>query len=164
MTPTCEVNFIECLIILLANNFVYHFFLQMDHNLLSWDDDIMAHRRLKNRERQRRYRAKKRLEADMLKLSMLAQSSKPSSSQATGVASPFAAFAVSGPIERVHCGRKWKKDARRAHISEELASLPRLPALLLRSPVQTEAGHKCSSQPTTKRQWKMEARNKMAAT
>ncbi|KAK9144523.1 hypothetical protein Sjap_004426 [Stephania japonica] len=52
---------------------------------------VMA-RRLKNRERQRRYRARKRLEADL--------------KRAQEVRETF--------VTRVHCKRNWKEDARRA--------------------------------------------------
>ncbi|KAF3449445.1 hypothetical protein FNV43_RR10173 [Rhamnella rubrinervis] len=70
-------------------------------------NDIMI-RRLKNRERQRRYRARKRLEADIKKSSILKQSPPPVEPQLNGV--------VSNYTSRVHCKRNWKKDARSAHM------------------------------------------------
>ncbi|EOY23997.1 hypothetical protein QUC31_008539 [Theobroma cacao] len=71
-------------------------------------NDIMT-RRLKNRERQRRYRARKRLEADMQKSHVLNQPTiPPVGLQLNGIRNNGTA--------RVHCKRDWKKDARRAHI------------------------------------------------
>lgn len=72
-------------------------------------NDIMI-RRMKNRERQRRYRARKRVEADTKKSSILDQSPPPLEPQLNGV--------ISNYTPRVHCKRNWKKDARRAHILE----------------------------------------------
>lgn len=72
-------------------------------------NDIMI-RRMKNRERQRRYRARKRLEADTKKSSISDQSPPPVEKQMNGV--------ISNYTPRVHCKRNWKKDARRAHILE----------------------------------------------
>ncbi|KAE8713771.1 hydroxyproline-rich glycoprotein [Hibiscus syriacus] len=71
-------------------------------------NDIMT-RRLKNRERQRRYRARKRLEADMQKSHVLSQPTLPKvESQLNGT--------FNNGTARVYCKRDWKKDARRAHI------------------------------------------------
>ncbi|KAK9274758.1 hypothetical protein L1049_022010 [Liquidambar formosana] len=75
------------------------------------NSDIM-NRRLKNRERQRRYRARKRLEADTKK---------------AGVINPSTPLQVELPLNgslthcmtRIHCKRDWKKDARRAQISKQ---------------------------------------------
>nr|DAD24052.1 TPA_asm: hypothetical protein HUJ06_025515 [Nelumbo nucifera] len=76
-----------------------------------FDNDLMA-RRLKNRERQRRYRARKRLEADKKKASLINQSTMiQEHSQLDGSISKF--------VTRVRRERDWKKDARRAHVSEE---------------------------------------------
>ncbi|KAI5327612.1 hypothetical protein PRUPE_5G036500 [Prunus persica] len=73
-------------------------------------NDVLT-RRLKNRERQRRYRARKRLEADMKKPSIIKQSPPPQ------VEVQMNGF-VSNYVPRVHCKRDWKKDARRARVSE----------------------------------------------
>lgn len=73
-------------------------------------NDVLT-RRLKNRERQRRYRARKRLEADMKKPSIIKQSPPPQ------VEVKMNGF-VSNYVPRVHCKRDWKKDARRACVSE----------------------------------------------
>lgn len=71
-------------------------------------NDIMT-RRLKNRERQRRYRARKRLEADMQKSHVVCQPTLPQVElQLDGI--------LSNGITSVLCKRDWKKDARRAHI------------------------------------------------
>ncbi|KAI9177302.1 hypothetical protein LWI28_013446 [Acer negundo] len=68
--------------------------------------DIMT-RRLKNRERQRRYRARKRLEADTKKSSVPNQTTTPQIElQLNGN--------LSNSVTRVYCKRDWKKDARRA--------------------------------------------------
>ncbi|XP_022717757.1 uncharacterized protein LOC111276252 isoform X1 [Durio zibethinus] len=73
-------------------------------------NDIMT-RRLKNRERQRRYRARKRLEEDMQKPHVLSQPTMPQVElQLNGI--------LGNGTTRVHCKRDWKKDARRAHISK----------------------------------------------
>ncbi|XWS62148.1 hypothetical protein CRYUN_Cryun07bG0186200 [Craigia yunnanensis] len=62
-----------------------------------------------NRERQRRYRARKRLEVDMQKSHVLNQPTIPQVElQLNGI--------LSNGTTRVHCKRDWKKDARRAHI------------------------------------------------
>ncbi|XVF11041.1 hypothetical protein REPUB_Repub07fG0235300 [Reevesia pubescens] len=66
-------------------------------------------RRLKNRERQRRYRARKRLEADKQMSPVLSQPTIPQVElQLNGI--------LNNGMTRVHCKRDWKKDARRAHI------------------------------------------------
>ncbi|KAK8691003.1 hypothetical protein V6N13_074524 [Hibiscus sabdariffa] len=71
-------------------------------------NDIMT-RRLKNRERQRRYRARKRLEADMQRSHVLSQPTLPKTDlQFSGI--------LNNGTARVYCKRDWKKDARRAHI------------------------------------------------
>ncbi|CAK7356143.1 unnamed protein product [Dovyalis caffra] len=70
-------------------------------------------KRMKNRERQRRYRARKRLEADMKKASVTNQPRPPQ---------------VEVELYRHHnnyitpipCKRNWKKDARRAHACKNL--------------------------------------------
>lgn len=68
--------------------------------------DIMT-RRLKNRERQRRYRARKRLEADTKKSSIVRDTASQEEPQSNGSQYNF--------MTRVYCNRDWKKDARGAH-------------------------------------------------
>ncbi|GMJ16072.1 hypothetical protein HRI_005276300 [Hibiscus trionum] len=76
-------------------------------NTKSYND--MMTRRLKNRERQRRYRARKRLEADMQKSHVLSQPTIPKMDlQLNGT--------LNNGTARVYCKRDWKKDARRAHL------------------------------------------------
>lgn len=73
--------------------------------------DIMT-RRLKNRERQRRYRARKRLEAEA-KNSLVAEEAaavQVELLQPNGNHNNF--------VTRVYCNRDWKKDARRAHAAK----------------------------------------------
>ncbi|XP_059641048.1 uncharacterized protein LOC132283152 [Cornus florida] len=79
------------------------------------DEDIMA-RRIKNRERQRRYRARKRLEADMKKASVINQKPPPQVElQVNGI--------VNNCITRIYCQRNWKKDARKIHAVKEVVSI-----------------------------------------
>ncbi|KAF7829229.1 uncharacterized protein G2W53_020393 [Senna tora] len=69
-------------------------------------NDIMT-QRLKNRERQRRYRARKRLEAEIKKSSVVRDTTPQEEPQSNGSHDNF--------MSRVYCNRDWKKDARRAH-------------------------------------------------
>ncbi|KAI3874065.1 hypothetical protein MKX03_034332 [Papaver bracteatum] len=71
-------------------------------------EDILA-RRAKNRERQRRYRARKRLETDMKKVFSTKQPNLLSLQIPN----------QSGSINRVLCHRDWKEEARQIHVSEE---------------------------------------------
>lgn len=77
---------------------------QRDHN--EGHDDIMA-RRLKNRERQHRYRARKRLEADLKKSTNINHLMTPQVDLQLNAS-------LSNCIDRVYCKRNWKKDARSA--------------------------------------------------
>ncbi|XP_038886879.1 uncharacterized protein LOC120077088 [Benincasa hispida] len=76
------------------------------------NNDIMT-RRLKNRERQRRYRARKRLEEEIRKASTIKQPIQ------TGTYFQPNGF-KNNPLSRVHCSRNWKKEARSANISRGL--------------------------------------------
>ncbi|XP_057978202.1 uncharacterized protein LOC131164781 [Malania oleifera] len=93
------------------------------------DADLMV-RRLKNRERQRRYRARKRLEADAKRSCIVNQSTALQAEMGqSGM--------LNNRITRVHCVRNWKKDARRAHASKKHEGASRgpliIPALTLAS-------------------------------
>jgi hypothetical protein len=78
--------------------------------------DIVT-RRLKNRERQRRYRARKRLEAEIQKSCVTNESTLPQVElQQNGIHSLC--------VTRVHCKRDWKKDARRAHTPKDQEVTP----------------------------------------
>lgn len=79
-------------------------------------NDIML-RRLKNRERQRRYRARKRLETDTNKSIIVQQSTPP-------IAELQSNGAMTNYTSRVLCKRDWKKDARRAHLLKNLDLTP----------------------------------------
>lgn len=103
------------------------------------NNDIMT-RRLKNRERQRRYRARKRLEAERNRdqtsqlLEFHGNTHTPvylpqdshvlSQRNKTGQSGPVA---IDIPIidtpqnfaSKVHCRRDWKKDARRVHLVKQ---------------------------------------------
>uniref|UniRef100_A0A2P2P0T8 BZIP domain-containing protein n=1 Tax=Rhizophora mucronata TaxID=61149 RepID=A0A2P2P0T8_RHIMU len=74
--------------------------------------DIMT-RRLKNRERQRRYRARKRLEAEMKRTPAINQSAAAQIVMEMNVVH-------NSPAAYTYCTRDWKKDARRAHASKSL--------------------------------------------
>ncbi|KAM6557508.1 hypothetical protein CsatB_004527 [Cannabis sativa] len=95
-------------------------------------NDIVM-RRMKNRERQRRYRARKRLEEDLKKSSMpssiIEQSiivHQRSTSPTLPVVEPEpqSNVVVSNYSARVLCRRNWKKDARRAHSCKDLQVYP----------------------------------------
>ncbi|XP_042510837.1 uncharacterized protein LOC122086170 isoform X2 [Macadamia integrifolia] len=73
-------------------------------------NDIMA-RRLKNRERQRRYRARKRLEADMSSNYLLSQASPLQ-------LEPQLKGGMNKCMARIHSPRDWKQDARKGQASE----------------------------------------------
>lgn len=98
---------------------------------MSSPEDNLA-RRMKNRERQRRYRARKRNEADMRKSLVVAQPT-PLHYQQTPVESLSTAMQIESLIPvhnpvnapspdcptRVHCQRDWKKDARSVHLHKK---------------------------------------------
>lgn len=128
-------------------------------------------RRLKNRERQRRYRAKKRLEADLKKsylvqlksmwsvqaeLSGSAVSSEPSAPSADTQAQSI--IPTTSSITCVYSGRKWKKEARLARPSEtsesQSAAVP---------PSRVDATPECATSSSVRRDWKADARNKIEA-
>lgn len=145
-------------------------------------NDIM-YRRLKNRERQRRYRERKRLQADAGK--SLAMSSVSDPSQWQIVPLPNNGM-IEQVVTRVHCTRDWKKDARRFHaVKQEAASnaltsnghSPKGENLMAHSSGKWEAEQNLKSEvPSAKnaqldnsdklrskpgrRAWKAEARNK----
>lgn len=118
--------------------------------------DLMT-RRLKNRERQRRYRARKRLEADMKKASCITNQPSPlqvNVQQVNGIISNF--------VSRIYCKRDWKKDARRAHVLNDhkvKSNSPFVPNSTSAAPVLDESEAHNRSTPS-RRHWKAEARNK----
>lgn len=138
-------------------------------------DDMIA-RRLKNRERQRRYRARKRLEADMKKSCLLGQHALlPSEAQSNGHFINVNPSQFVLPLEaqtngvavtyeaRVYSGRKWKQDARRAHLFQEqmeTSNVPGMPLCSARPPLEAGSNLECHSNPAGKRDWKADARNK----
>lgn len=81
-------------------------------------NDIM-YRRLKNRERQRRYRERKRLQADAGKSLAISSVSDPSQWQIVPLPNNGMIEQV---VTRVHCTRDWKKDARRVHAVKQEAA------------------------------------------
>ncbi|KAF6136093.1 hypothetical protein GIB67_000497 [Kingdonia uniflora] len=140
---------------------------QRDHSRI--DNNIMV-RRLKNRERQRRYRARKRLETEM-KGANLMKTPTPLT-----VVSQHNGF-ISKCITRVHCKRDWKEDARKAYkhkepgISVDVSKLPSedQPAHISPSEIkvkfepQVESLNDDESNGVIhgRRDWKMAARNKV---
>ncbi|KAJ7943820.1 FAM50A-like protein [Quillaja saponaria] len=93
--------------------------------------DIMT-RRLKNRERQRRYRARKRLEAENNKSSAIEETT-PLQVELQ----PNEIY--SNRVQRIYCERDWKKDARKAHALKDKAVTPNgslAPSALLTSETQ----------------------------
>lgn len=88
-------------------------------------DDLLT-RRLKNRERQRRYRARKRHETD-LKKALISNQSTPVQFHQVSTENQSAPLqvkvsqSVTSPdiVTRVHCQRDWKRDARRVQINTE---------------------------------------------
>lgn len=147
-------------------------------------DDTLV-RRLKNRERQRRYRARKRHEADLKKALVPHQSISlhyqhmPAESVAVPVeAEVLKHLSPTDYVTRIHCRRDWKKDARRAHLldnSNTAASGGSL-ATFLESDVKSDIEPSSSQSHTlifdnsatqrlqsNRRHWKTEARNKRSS-
>ena len=144
-------------------------------------NDIMT-RRMKNRERQRRYRARKRLEADSMKSSIITQSSSPPliDEQPLAVISNWSdqqpISIVENWSDRVHSRRDWKKDARSAHVlkdsevsSSESPSLGLSPASKAELPLGHESHPSASldlvnnalhETTSGRRDWKAEARKR----
>nr|XP_010919959.1 uncharacterized protein LOC105043928 [Elaeis guineensis] len=139
-------------------------------------DDIMT-RRLKNRERQRRYRARKRLEADMKKSCLLGQHALvPSEAQSNRIFVNVNPYQFVLPLgvqtngvtityeARVYSGRKWKQDARGAHLFQDLMEQPNVPSVpphLGKPPLEAGSNLVCHANPAGKRHWKADARNKV---
>lgn len=138
--------------------------------------DVLV-RRLKNRERQRRYRARKRQEADLRKASSVDQSTHYQQLLPTEIVSVPVEVDISVNITssdcstRVHCQRDWKKDARTAHIHKKQETGPlghtnsatTTPSADLESnssgiPIVDNSVTQGSQ--SSRRHWKVEARNK----
>ncbi|CAD5194408.1 unnamed protein product [Musa acuminata subsp. burmannicoides] len=135
-------------------------------------DDIMA-RRLKNRERQRRYRARKRLESDMKRSCLLGQhTALENETQVDFTTLHFNSGEISFPSETnvniasmmteacVYSGRKWKKDAREAHASKEPENMLHWSLVHMRSPSESETAVCYRIHQTSRRNWKADARTK----
>lgn len=136
-------------------------------------DDIIA-RRLKNRERQRRYRARKRLESDMKRSCLLGQhTALENGTQVDFTAVQFNSGEISFPSETtvniaamtteacVYSGRKWKKDAREApHASKEPENMLHWSLVPMRSPSESETADCYRIHQTSRRNWKADARTK----
>lgn len=119
--------------------------------------DVM-YRRLKNRERQRRYRERKRQQVDGSNGHVSDQSS-----QMQIVLLPNNGI-VEQAVTRVLCRRNWKKEARRVHAAIPEESIPsgtRDSEQTLKSELLSECNdsQKMISKPG-RRDWKKEARNK----
>ncbi|KAL7111235.1 hypothetical protein ACP275_05G075600 [Erythranthe tilingii] len=147
-------------------------------------DEILV-RRLKNRERQRRYRARKRNQADLEKTSIVVVDQSTSlhyqhmSTQLLPVPVQVdISLNVTPPdslITRVHCKRDWKKDARTVHIHNKQETVPIGPSQssasflecglkadlpLNHSNTDNNSAHRFQS---SRRHWKAEARNKKSS-
>ncbi|CAI9095359.1 OLC1v1031292C1 [Oldenlandia corymbosa var. corymbosa] len=123
-------------------------------------EEVMV-RRMKNRERQRRYRARKRLEADRKKTDDIQQFPYPepvkaitsmplpkvinqavSGRNTENAMVPFSPALVEIPVNgtpvnfvtRVHSQRDWKRDARRAHLIKEKDGRDSSPIIQLAAP------------------------------
>lgn len=151
-------------------------------NQVRSNNDIMT-RRLKNRERQRRYRARKRLEAERNRdqTSQLVEFHGADLRNA-GNNTQSGLVAIDVPIintpqnfaSRVHCRRDWKKDARRVHLDKQQTAagekeMPPFTTQVNADPlIVTEAQQKAPLQDNdgtrrvvhSRRHWKAEARNK----
>lgn len=87
--------------------------------------DIVLNQRLKNRERQRRYRAKKRLEADSTKADTSLTEARAFILEQEAQREELLKQISQVPVNdtsRLYCKRKWKKDARLAHQSKQQPS------------------------------------------
>lgn len=81
------------------------------------DKDEVMIRRMKNRERQRRYRARKRMREEAgidesLSFETMGQQEEEEELEFDGPSSGY----VDNFVRRVYCDRDWKKEARRAHL------------------------------------------------
>lgn len=131
-------------------------------------DDAMA-RRLKNRERQRRYRARKRLESDRKKADNTNDPAPPQRQVQINCAH-------NSGEGRILCRRNWKQDARRAHMVKQrqiVSNDPcnelqaRLPGAVAGPLVRFENSLGNANEDETERRvvpgrrhWKADARNK----
>ncbi|XP_061336888.1 uncharacterized protein LOC133283969 [Gastrolobium bilobum] len=134
--------------------------------------DILT-RRLKNRERQRRYRARKRLEAETKKPFIVEETAAVQVELQPNGNHNF--------MTRIYCKRDWKKDARRAHVSKHqemngsidpsptLTCVPEVTCLALGNKAETMLEREIQSGPSNneiprivlgRRDWKAEARRK----
>lgn len=152
----------------------------------SADDDDLA-RRLKNRERQRRYRERKRHEANLKKASTVDQATPlhimqtPTELQSIPVQVDVLVN-LNSPA-RIHCRRDWKKDARSAYVQKkqeagslvpdnsETTTLDGTPAPISQSDFSAKHNvsqsdfsakdnNRSHSSISSKRNWKVEARSK----
>ncbi|PWA65507.1 hypothetical protein CTI12_AA335240 [Artemisia annua] len=114
------------------------------------DPEVIA-RRIKNRERQRRYRARKRQQADMDRGYMITQPVQLQVSEIQINETQMNDTPVDF-VSRVYSQRNWKRDARRAHLlKQQIASENQ-------SNVPEETGEHSST--PGGRNWKAEARSK----
>ncbi|KAM7256009.1 hypothetical protein ACFE04_011750 [Oxalis oulophora] len=136
----------------------------------------IAIRRMKNRERQRRYRAKKRLEAENRKSAIIRQSNfsqaalQPDSKTLSTFSQELQSNSnLNAFVTRILCTRKWKKDARNAHKLDGHRE-SRAGCTGLESMLEMKIEHENPSSPITcvttktvlaRRDWKSDARNKM---
>lgn len=117
-------------------------------------DDVMA-RRLKNRERQRRYRARKRLQADTKKTDNSNNSAPPQKQVQVS-------FSLNGAANRSLCKRNWKQDARSAHVAKQQQIIANDPLVKCENNLGNSVNVDDTERKTvpSRRHWKTEARNK----
>ncbi|PKU60650.1 hypothetical protein MA16_Dca020423 [Dendrobium catenatum] len=128
-------------------------------------DEVLV-RRIKNRERQRKYRAKKRLEADMLRsYTTKQQMFWPTISVSDNTFLSFKSNGSTSPLElqpdivvssRLYSGKKWKKEARKVYFSTAVEN-----PSFEQQPAQVESVIKNTINPSGRRNWKAEARQKI---
>ncbi|KAH0456381.1 hypothetical protein IEQ34_014288 [Dendrobium chrysotoxum] len=132
-------------------------------------DEVLV-RRIKNRERQRKYRARKRLEADMLRsYTTKQQMFWPTISASDDTFLSFKSNGSTSPLElqpdivvspaygyRLYSGKKWKKEARKVYFSTTVEN-----PSFEQQPAQVESVIKNTINPSGRRNWKAEARHKI---
>ncbi|KAL4583178.1 hypothetical protein LXL04_007744 [Taraxacum kok-saghyz] len=136
------------------------------------DPEVIA-RRIKNKERQRRYRARKRQEADMKRACDIPQSIQPELPQSPQSQSQTETLVKvnNNNTPRVYSQRNWKKDARIAHLLKQqqqpqqqhngsTSTSPIVDLNCLGNRSSFVDSREVSSAPSG-RNWKAEARNKM---
>jgi len=148
----------------------------VDQRVRSKGRNDITTRRLKNRERQRRYRARKRLEAETKKSFVIEETPSVTVEQPPN-------RNHNNCMTRIYCKRDWKKDARHAHVLKHqqmnrsidpltITSMPGVSCLTIgnksetvpEKEIRSESSSVVSSETPrvvlSRRNWKAEARRK----